>query len=245
IEFVGGADHLPAQRTVHVPWHEFVHLRHDVVLVALDPEVAVIDFSEPMQVAQGTPQSDVDGTRQATLLFPEGATATAILPNGTSQVLPSISVRATEYTVGERGPEAMPGILPATTGYTYAVEYTVDEAEALGATQVLFEPPAISYTENFVGFPVGELVPGGYYDAAKAAWIAGSDGVVLQIVGIDQGMAELDLTGDGVAATATALEAYGITDAERERLAELYDVGTELWRVPVRHFSAWDYNWGI
>src|SRR5690606_29273921 len=84
IEFVGGADHLPAQRTVHVPWHEFVHLRHDVVLVALDPEVAVIDFSEPMQVAQGTPQSDVDGTRQATLLFPEGATATAILPNGTS-----------------------------------------------------------------------------------------------------------------------------------------------------------------
>src|SRR6185437_7855250 len=37
--------------------------------------------------------------------------------------------------------------------------------------------------------------------------------------------------------------ALGITDAERERLAALYDPGKSLWRVAVGHFTPWDCNW--
>ena len=34
----------------------------------------------------------------------------------------AVNVRATEYTVGEQGPEAMPAVLPPQSGYTYCVE---------------------------------------------------------------------------------------------------------------------------
>jgi hypothetical protein len=56
-------------------------------------------------------------------------------------------------------------------------------------------------------------------------------------------MAELDLDGSGMPADASALSELGVTDAERLRLAALYSVGQELWRVPIPHFSPWDCNW--
>jgi hypothetical protein len=52
-----------------------------------------------------------------------------------------LSVRATEYTVSESGPDAMPPTLPPTSGYTYAAELSVDEAIAAGATSVEFMQP--------------------------------------------------------------------------------------------------------
>ena len=41
------------------------------------------------------------------------------------------------------------------------------------------------------------------------------------------------------------LDAYGITLAEREKLAQLYGAQAPktLWRVPIKHFSDWDFNW--
>ena len=46
--------------------------------------------------------------------------------NGTTQPLAGPwTVRQTEYT--SVGPAAMPGDLPATSGYTYAAELSVDE----------------------------------------------------------------------------------------------------------------------
>lgn len=85
--------------------------------------------------------TDADGTRQITVLFPEGTAATMTLPDGSTQPLDSLTVRATEYTVGESGLEAMPGELPPTSGYTYAVELGVDEAMAAGASRVDFSQP--------------------------------------------------------------------------------------------------------
>ena len=46
------------------------------------------------------PVTDTDGTRQATLLIPQGTTATIQLPGGGTQALTTLSLRATEYTVG-------------------------------------------------------------------------------------------------------------------------------------------------
>ena len=76
--------------------------------------------------------ADRDGTRASTLLFAPGTTATMRLADGSSRPLPAPwTVRQTEYTAV--GPAAMPGDLPPTSGYTYAAELSIDEAETAGA----------------------------------------------------------------------------------------------------------------
>ena len=54
------------------------------------------------------------------------------MPDGSTQPLTDLHVRVTEYTVGALGDEAMPGELPAGSAYTYAADYTVDEAVEAG-----------------------------------------------------------------------------------------------------------------
>src|SRR6185369_4215638 len=109
----------------------------DVILVALDQAVTTISLGEAsaLQAAAGSVVSDTDGVRQALLIFPAALTATLELPDGSEQPLTTLHVRATEYTVGERGPQSMPGTLPPNSGFTYAVEYSVDEALAASARQ--------------------------------------------------------------------------------------------------------------
>ena len=234
---------LPVQRQVKVPWRNYTVLP-DVVMIPLDAQVTPINLNAAtMQVAQGSTMSDADGARRATILFPQGTTATMVLPNGTTQPLTTLNVRATEYTVGTNGPSAMPGELPPSSGYTFAVELSVDEAMAAGATEVRFGSPVPFYLENFVGFPVGSLVPTGFYDRGQGLWVAADNGRVIKVVSISGGLADLDLDGNGVIDDAAALAALGVTDDERQRLASLYTPGQELWRVLIPHFSPWDYNW--
>lgn len=188
---------------------------------------------------------DADGTRRNTVLFPVGTTAEMRMLDGSLQAIPSMTVRATEYTVGDRGPtKALPGELPANSGYTYAVELSVDEqGRAAGATGVEFSQPLYDYVENFVGFPAGMTVPAATYDRDAAAWTSLPNGVVVQVVSITVGQVNLDVTGDGVVDTGTALTALGITAAERTKLATIYTAGTSLLRVPITHFSPFDSNW--
>jgi CARDB protein len=232
------AGRLPAQRTVATPWQDYAYV-DDVALVTLDPHVTDVETGAraPVQVVRGSEITDSDGTRQPTLIFDAGTTAQMELPNGTTRRLDDLHVRATEYTVGDAGPEAMPGDLPPTSGYTYAAELSVDEALAAHATDVRFSTPVAVYVENFPGFPVGGAVPAGYYDRERAAWVASRNGRVIKIVGESGGLADVDTDGDGAA------DDDGIDDAERGRLAGLYDAGQELWRVEVSHFTPWDYNW--
>jgi RHS repeat-associated protein len=237
--------YLPLQRTVSTPWQDYVHA-DDVVMIPLDANVNVIDLNnttEPYQVAQGSLEADSDGQRQATVLFPQGTAASMVLPDGSSQDLTSLTVRATEYTVGENGPKRMPGLLPPTSGYTYAVELSVDEAMAQGAVQVNFSKPLPVYVDNFLNFPVGEVVPSGWYDRSKAAWIPSDNGRVVAILAVENGSAKLDIDGDNLDDTGSKLEALGITEDEQRQLAKLYSAGKSLWRVPVTHFTPWDFNW--
>ena len=85
------AGSLPAQRQASVPWQDFVVL-DDVVLIPRDAWATTVDLTAPtFQVAQGTPVTDADGTRQATLLIPPGTTAQVITPTaacGQSPALP-------------------------------------------------------------------------------------------------------------------------------------------------------------
>ena len=236
--------YLPVHRQVKAPWQDYAVVP-DVVLTPYDSAVTSIDLDAivDFEVAQGNPVADDDGVRRATLLFPAGAEATMTLPDGGTLPLTTLSVRATEYTVGGRGIDAMPAPLPPTSAYTYAADFSVDEALAAGASSVTFSQPVIFYLENFLSFPVGGIVPAGFYDREQAAWVPSSNGRIVQVVAIQGNAADLDTDGNGLADDAGALAALGITDAEREKLAILYAPGQSLWRVPVSHFSAWDCNW--
>ena len=233
---------LTAQRHIEAPWQDYVWLP-EVTLIPLDTQVTVIDFSEPIEVARGSVTDDARGKRQSTLMFAQATKAKMMLADGRKQGLEELSVRSTEYTVGEDGEDAMPGELPPGVAYTYAVELSVDEAKAAGAAKVLFDPPAIKYVENFIGFPAGADVPAYYYDQDLGVWVPSNDGRVVEIIDISGGMAGLDTDGDGAADDAAALDLLGVTDAEREQLASLYEPGQSLWRVEIPHFTPWDLNW--
>ncbi|WP_152207911.1 PKD domain-containing protein [Marinobacter changyiensis] len=235
--------YLTAHRQIRAPWQDFA-LPPDVVLVQLDSEVtSIMPGSDTLQIARGGTVNDSDGARQATLLFQPGSTATMTLPDGSVVPLTAMDVRATEYTVGDNGPEAMPAALPANSGYTYAVEFSVDQAIAANATRVDFNQPVIFHLENFLNFPVGEAVPAGYFDRQLGQWIASDNGLVIKLISINGGLAQLDLDGNGEPNTAEEVAELGITTVEQEQLASIYEPGQTLWRVLVPHFTPWDYNW--
>ncbi|TMK65244.1 MAG: hypothetical protein E6G53_06375, partial [Actinobacteria bacterium] len=130
--------YLPSERWVDVAWQDYA-FADDVVLVPIDGNVTDVQLGtqQPggsplgqIQVARGGVVTDSNGSRQATLMFKPGTTAQMTLPDGTTQPLSDLHVRATEYTVGQSGPAAMPGELPANSAYTYAADYSVDEALA-------------------------------------------------------------------------------------------------------------------
>jgi RHS repeat-associated protein len=235
---------LPAERQVDAPWQDYAWLP-DVRLVTLDPQVTMIDLTAaiPEQVARGSVVTDEDGIRQATLLFTQGTNASMVFADGSSQPLTTLHVRATEYTVGPDGPEAMPAALPPASGYTYAVELSADEAIAAGATRVAFDRPVSFYVENFLNFPVGGGVPSGFYDRQQNVWVPSQNGRIVQIIAMTSGLAEVDVDGDGTADADSKLSPLGITNAELQRLGDLYQVGQSLWRIPITHFTPYDWNW--
>ncbi len=237
---------LSVQRRVEAPVRDYIWAS-DVALTAMDPEMTVVNLptNNGVTIAQGSVVTDERGYRQATLMIPPDTTATMELYDGTSVPLSQMRVRLSEYTVGPSGPKAMPALLPSTSGYTYAVDYSADEAIAAGAKSVHFNHPVVGYLENFIGFPSGGIVPVGYYDRDLGAWVAIHNGVVVKIVEVFEGLAEIDTDGDEVADDAATLAAVGISDPERAQLATLYLPGQTLWRFPVPHFSTLDPNWPV
>lgn len=235
-------DRIPVHRLVDVGWQSNVHAP-DVVMLERHPAVPVtIGLASGPQVVQGLPIADdnpANPPRIATIIVPANTTITS--PAGLNGTL---NFRATEVTTkpGEAGKRRMPAALPPESGYTYAVEFGIDEAEALGADTVTFSQDLWTYVDNFLGFPVGEVVPAGYYDRVKGSWIPSVSGKVIEIVSVTGGLADVDTDGNSTP------DNIGISNEERQALGALrtaQQIAASLWRVPVRHFSAWDYNWPI
>lgn len=240
-------DYLRAQRqTDDLPWQAFGTVE-DVALIQLDPNATRVTLGPAAnaQVVRGSVISDDSGSRQATLFVPAGTEAVLKLRDGTQQPVSSLNLRATEYTVGDAGPKRMPGALPVSSGYTYAVELSADEAIDADAESVTFNRPTAFYVENFLEFPVGTIVPVGHYDFKVAAWRASNNGVIVKILGVSGGTAQVDLKGEGVAATVAELAGRGIDAAELTMLAQTYAVGTSLWRAPIPHLTPWDLNYPV
>jgi RHS repeat-associated protein len=238
--------YLPAQRRAFPQYQDFFVL-DDVALIQPDGNATTIDLAgaQTMQVAEGRVVTDESGSRQSRVLFPPGTGASMVMADGSRVPLTTLTVRSTEFTVGPNGPTAMPAELPPTSGYTYAVELSVDEATAVGALSVEFTTPVVHYVDNFLGMPVGIPVPTGYYDYQRAGWVPMDDGRVVQILRVVEGFAVLDVDGSGQAATAEQMTAIGYSHLEGLRLATLHPAGTTLWRVPLRHFSTVDHNFPV
>lgn len=233
--------YLPIQRQLYVPWQNYVVV-DDAIMVQIDPVATlIVTNAAQAQVVRGTTSTDANGDRRATLLIPAATNATMVV-NGVEQPLNSLTIRATEYTVGESGLKAMPAALPPTSGYTYCVELSADEAVAAGATSVRFSKPISYYLDNFLGFPIGTVIPVGWYDRQRGAWSAAPNGVVIKLLSITNGKADIDSRGVGFADDTNRLSILGIDDAERQQLASLYTPGQTLWRVRLTHFTPVDYN---
>ncbi|WP_343292926.1 RHS repeat-associated core domain-containing protein [Vandammella animalimorsus] len=235
--------YLSAQRKVHTPRRDWAYAE-DVVLIALDGQYSQIELQRnELQIYWGGLNQDERGARRTAVVFPAGVQASAELPDGSLRPLQRLTVRVTEYTLGEQGPQTMPGALPLSVGYTWAADFSADEARALGARHLRFDRPVYAYTSNFIGAPVGTAVPAGWYDFERTAWIGADNGRVIEILGIDNGRAQLRVSQAQRPATAAELAQLGIGEDELQALAQMYPVGEQLWRTPMEHFTPWDCNW--
>lgn len=236
--------YLVSARTARVDWNTTAVLQ-DVILMRPDPKVSRVALNTQtsgFDAVTGSQSSDTAGTRSGTLLFPPGVEALMVGADGSSNALPNMNVRITEFTVGDSGRAAMPAGIAYNTAYTYAFEVNADEAVLAGAPEILFSEPLPYYVHNFRGFPVGIAMPVGTYDRARGQWVPENNGVVLAIIGQSAGLALLDLDGDNVEEDAAELSEWGITDAERAKLSELIDAGTysvggTVWRLELSHFT--------
>lgn len=241
--------YLSSQRAVEVPWKDYVWLSDVVLRPPSDDPTSVETGAATPQVARTTPSVDQDGERTPTVFFPAGTTA---LSTGTGLALDDLTVRLTEYSVGETGPMTVPAPPVPNAAYTYVVELGVDEAgedegdgipmnrpllTTVGEGDIVFDRPVVHYVENFLDFPIGEPVPTGFYDPDQGEWKPMNNGRIIRIMGSVDGLAVLDIDGTNFPANATQLEALGITDDERRELAQLYDRGQSVWRMTTTHFS--------
>ncbi len=235
------AGFLKLQRHAPSDDQQQYNVMEDVILKKLDPKVTNVALnSNAIQVAQGSTQTDSDGTRTATLLVPSNTSAKIVMPDGSTRLVNSLNLRVTEFTVGENGQKQMPATLPPRSGYTYAVEVSADEDIALGAEHIEFSKPIPYYVDNFLNIPVGIAVPLGTYDYQKGYWSAQKDGIVLKITGITNGIAQVDF-GNG-SATQVELDQFLFSTEELQKLATLYPVGKTLWRITLDRFSPCDLN---
>ena len=67
---------------------------------------------------------------------------------------------------------------------------------------------------------------------------------MIEVLAEHDGLADLDVDGDGTAADAGDARRRSASPTPSARSSrELYAPGQQLWRVPITHFTPWDYNW--
>jgi RHS repeat-associated protein len=229
---------ISAQRQVQVPWND-IAVAETVSLIFEDAAATVVKFdgsAATVVTHRSTEVSDSSGTRAATMVFTGDNKAYLTDKAGNKTLeLKTITTRATEFST----PESMPAKLPPTSAFTWCAEFSVD-----GAERVQFEKPVIVWVDNFLGFPVGAIVPVGYYDRDKGRWLPMKNGRVVMLLDTDgDGIVDgLDADGDGQPDDldqngSMRNEVLGLDDGKR------YLAGTTSWRVEINHFSPVDFNW--
>ena len=208
----------------------------DVTLLARDSKQSLIDLTSGVpQVHQSSVISDEFGERRATVVFNGITSAEIRSQNGARRPITQFMFSATEFET----PASMPGELPLETAFTWASDLHVDGTHYTDS--VHYNADVVLYLDNFLGFPVGEIVPVGYFDRTISKWIASPNGVVVRLLdtngdGIVDGV---DYNDDGIADDinnngSTTDEAIGLTG---------YAAGDTLWRAAFNHMTPYDLNW--
>ena len=236
------AGKLASQRGVSVPRHQFV-VMDDIVLLEPSGQSTDVQFGSSWQVASGeTSAKDDAAPRTVRVLFPPNVHATVTKADGASAPFSGGTFRVTEFTRGALGDKAMPGTLPASSAYTYASNFGFDEAE--DARGIAFDAPVLAYVDNFLHMKVGAAVPAGAFATDENAWQPEDSGRVIGIVAGTGGAPAIDGNGDGQPDSDAELQALGVLPGELDTAKSVLDIGASYFRVPLRHFSSWDFNWG-
>jgi len=229
---------LSAQRQVDVPWND-IGIAETVQMIEQDSTATTVTFdgsADTIITHQSSVVTDEFGSRSCSVVFAGNNKVYLVNENGQNvKQLNTINVRATEYTTEE----SMPAKLPPNSAYTYCVELEVD-----GAKRIKFQNAVMMYVDNFLGFPVGQKVPVGYYDRDKGVWIPEKNGRVVRLLDTDSdGIVDaLDYNGNNLPNDLNnngsfADEVKGLDDPSR------YTPGSTYWRVSINHFSPIDTNW--
>ncbi|MEH8016483.1 DUF1566 domain-containing protein [Rheinheimera muenzenbergensis] len=208
----------------------------DVTLLARDSKQSLIDLtSGTAQVHQSSVISDEFGERRATVVFNGITSAEIRSQNGARRPITQFMFSATEFET----PASMPGELPAETAFTWASDLHVDGTHYTDS--VHYNADVVLYLDNFLGFPVGEIVPVGYFDRTISKWIASPNGVVVRLLDTngDGTVDGVDYNDDGIA---DDINNNGSTADEAVGLAT-YAAGDTLWRAAFNHMTPVDLNW--
>lgn len=126
--------------------------------------------------------------------------------------------------------------------------------------------PVFAYVKDFLGFPVGAVdvdpgaavrmrtvVPSGYYDTVRGSWMPEHDGYVVRVVDTGGDNCAFDVNGDTFAnGDDIAVDDYSAHDITAAELSAFsgrcgatseFQPGDTLWRIPLTHFSPFDWNW--
>jgi YD repeat-containing protein len=206
----------------------------DARLQIVDSTSSMVTLGGEATYWRGSNVTDARGTRRPTLIFQAGTTATI---GGVAMDPQELTIHATESTKNSDvfGIPSVPLDLGAGHEPAWIGDFTVEQAT--GAEKVDFTTPVVLYFENYLGYPVGDVIGNGTLDPTRIAWIETGNptGVVIQIKNIDSSgsdpIAEVDTDGNGT------IDNTGLTDDERGILAELYADEQMLFRVPMNHFS--------
>ena len=208
----------------------------NVTLLARDSKQSLIDLTSGIpQVHQSSVISDEFGERRATVVFNGITSAEIRSQNGARRPITQFMFSATEFET----PASMPGELPAETAFTWASDLHVDGTHYTDS--VHYNADVVLYLDNFLGFPVGEIVPVGYFDRTISKWIASPNGVVVRLLDTngDGTVDGVDYNDDGIA---DDINNNGSTADEAVGLAN-YAAGDTLWRAAFNHMTPYDLNW--
>jgi RHS repeat-associated protein len=229
---------ITSHRHARVGWNETAVVK-PVQMITQDPVATTLTLngnSGTVLKHKSSKITDQFGSRSATIVLTGDNRAYSVDASGnTLQEITTLTTRATEFTT----PETMPAVLPPNSGYTYCAEFSVD-----GAERVRFDKAVITWVNNFLGFPVGGIVPVGYYDRDRGKWISSDNGVVVRLLDTngDNIVDALDSDGDNLPDDLNGNGSFADEVAGLNNPVD-YPPGATFWRVAVKHFTPWDYNW--
>ncbi len=231
--------YTPIQRRVTTRFNQ-ISAAAKISMLEIDAKSTRINLSgSAIQSHTSTRIDDERGARAATIVFDNVRKATVVNKNGSTYHLDVLNVRATEFTT----PQSMPATLPPTSAFTYCIDVTVDGVDK--DAMVYFDNNVSFFVDNFLGVPVGTIVPVGYYDRTQALWVAMPNGIVVRLLdGDGDGVVDgVDADDDGEADDinrngSVSDEAAGLSDKAR------FIAGESFTMFYSDHFTSIDANYG-